>query len=215
MTDTTAPPRDRSFEERKAEGTQVEWLMVDLLAAHGWTPFPTQIAWDAAGNNSPARAFGPDWEELWVPDIDAQSPAPLHHRAAFDTKSKEPLSSGEFGWDARSFSRAERWQERMRAPVVYAIRDRSIAPVPMGNRSGLDTLDPWIIASLHRLRMHKPWRMTNTFENEDGVRKEHTTYFWPREVFSPLSDLLDGGFNIAPVLLRPTRIFGMGLGRLF
>jgi hypothetical protein len=206
----SSAPLNRDFDDAKAEGTAVEWLLVDLLVAHRWFAYPNQIAWDAAGENSAAKALGPDGWDLPAPDIDAQTPAPCSHRMGFEVKSKVPRDKdGSFGWDMEAFCKAERWQKLMGAPVCYVIRDRSVAPVPTGRRK-LDTLDPWLFASLHQLRLCEPDRLTKPYEDWDGDRQERTTWYWPREVFAPLSELLEGGFTIAPVLLRPKRAFGVG-----
>ncbi len=194
-------PRSRDFADRKAEGTAVEWLLLDLLEGAGWTVQPNQANWDLAAEGSAARAYGPDGV-VHLPDLEAIAP----HRLGVEAKSKEPRGKdGSIGWDARGFRHAERWQDLTNAPVIYAVRDRSVAPVPQPSRSGgrsPDKLEAWCFASLHRLRQHAPERLTERSEDRDGEERERTTWYWPRELFSPLSELLDGRFAIAPVLLR-------------
>lgn len=207
-----APPLDRDFDGRKAEGTRAEELLVDLLRAHGWTAYPNQIFWDAAGRRSAARAFGPDDYEWFAPDIDALTPEPQSQRIGIEVKSKVPRDKdGSIGWDSTAFLRAERWQRRTGAPVLYVIRDRSIAPLP-ADRSGLDTLAPWRFVSLHLLRQIEPDRERQTCKR-DGEQVERWTWYWPGELFAPLAELLDGAFSVAPVLLRRTPP-AFGAGRL-
>jgi phage tail protein X len=190
-------PVDRDFDDTKAEGDLVEWLLLDLLAAAGCTVQPHQANLDLAAKGSAARAYGPDGIEIHLPDLEVPAP----RRLGFEVKSKERLRKGGFGWDAKSFQRAAYWQRRVGVPVLYAIRDKSITPVPAGlpRRSELDALDPWRVASLHRLNQYGPNRITRWRENWDGDREPHETWYWPEEVFTPLSVLLEGGF--APDLL--------------
>jgi hypothetical protein len=187
----TDPALRRSHSQ--PEGAQVAWLLADLLSTHGLTvAFPRG-----------ARVHGPETPELWVPDLDAQGRAPLSQRFGFVVESKDLRTGGDIGLDRVALYRAERWQERMQAPVFQVIRDSSVAPVPTSSCGELDTLDPWLVASLHRLAMHEPEMITEPYEN--GEQKVRTIWYWPREVFSPLSDLLEGDFVLAPVPLRTTR----------
>lgn len=189
---------DRDFADTKAEGELTEWLLLDLLAGTaGWTVQPHQANWDSAAEGSAARAYGPDGE-IHLPDLEVIAP----HRIGVEVKSKEPRQKdGSIGWDAKSLQRAERWQRIVNAPVIYVIRDKTIAPLP-ARRDEPDKVDAWYFATLLQLRQHKPERITKRGENWEGDMQAKTTWFWPREIFLPLSLLLEDGFTIAPVLLR-------------
>jgi hypothetical protein len=198
------PPANRDFRDTKAEGSAVEWLLCDRLTDLGWTVQPNQANWDEAANaDGAARAFHRDGS-LHLPDLEVIAP----YRMAFEVKSKEPRwKDGSIGWDSTSFRHAERWQDRCGVPVVYAIRDRSIAPLPT-SRTELDDLEAWYCASLHELRRLEPDRITQSYETRDGDTRDKTTWFWPRDAFWPLADLIEGRFTIASVLLRPKPTFG-------
>jgi len=197
---------DRSFADRKVEGTAVEWLLLDLLTAAGMTVQPNQANWDEAANaQNAARAFS-EQGGLHLPDLEAIAPI----RMGFEVKSKEPRAKdGSIGWDSYAFHRAERWQEQTGSPVLYVIRDRSIAPLP-ASRSEPDNLGAWYCAGLHALRQSESDLIQKLIPSQDdGVPKIGATRFWPRGVFWPLADLLEGRVTVAPVLLRPKSGFGV------
>ena len=202
----------RSFQDAKAEGTGAEWLLLDLLRENGWIVTPHQVNWDAGcapERTSAARAFmrEPD-SELHLPDLDSFSPVRAH--VGWEVKSKVPRDKdGSFGWDLKSMWRAERWQERMNALVLYAIRDRSITPMPPNparrTEGQFDDVNAWCFASLHRLHQVVPERITRRRETWEGDTELATTLYWPRETFTPLAELLEGRFRMATVLLTPPR----------
>ena len=101
----------------------------------------------------------------------------------------------------------------MRAPGVAAFATARLRRYPRVPRGERDTPAPWLFASLHQLRLHEPEIITKSdeeaFEGKEGMdRNSRQTWYWPREVFSPLSKLLEGAFFIAPVLLQATPIPG-------
>lgn len=204
------PRADRDFAATKAEGDLAEWLLVDLLAeVAGFTVQPNQANWDRASGGSAAKAYGPDGP-IHLPDLEVVAPL----RLGFEAKSKEPRrKDGSIGWDANAFRHAERWQDRCGVPVIYAVRDKTVAPLPL-NRDQLDDPTAWRCAGLHALRHHEPEKITSRIETRDGDKQDKTTWYWPAEVFWPLSDLLEGRFILAPVLLRPKSYSPCGMSRL-
>lgn len=196
---------NRDFADAKAEGVRAEWALTDLLAeGAGWTVQPNQANWDITAEGSAAKAYGPDGP-IQLPDLEVIAP----FRMGVEVKSKVPRQKdGSFGWDATAFRHAERWQEICSAPVIYAIRDRTIAPLPP-NRGQPDNLAAWRCASLNMLRECEPERLRRPAETWDGDRQPKETWFWPADIFWPLSDLLEGRCFVGSALLRPKPSWGV------
>lgn len=166
------------FAARKATGTAAEVALRDLFCDAGATVMCHQQNHDVTAGFGAAVAHGkggrinlPDLTVFWQ----QRRALPFY---GVEVKAKHPLNRGGWGWDARGFRRALAWASTSAAPVFYAIRDLSAAPLPAPG--ALDDPDLWHVASVLKL-LHAPER------HDDGNH-----HYWPRDAFLPLAVLLDG-----------------------
>jgi hypothetical protein len=180
------------FEDRKAIGAHAETLLCELLTDSGAIVIAHQQNHDATRAWSGAAvAYGVGGHLHHIPDLEALwSKRGPQSRCFIEAKAKRPLTFGGWGWDKLAFQRAMRWSLTTKAPVFYAIRNTADVPLPPEDRDAefRDDPDLWSIATV--------WKLLHS-ENRSADDKFH---YWPASDFSPLRLLLDGGFEVQPVL---------------
>ncbi|MDB5244054.1 MAG: hypothetical protein JWP57_4680 [Spirosoma sp.] len=175
------------FDRRKTLGTAAETALCNLLTSYGATVVCHQHNHDAVAGYPGAAIAHAAGGTLHLPDLSVIWPQRGMLRSyGIEVKTKTPLSNGGgWGWDIPAFDRAVAWATLTGNAVFYAIRDRSVVPLPPAGV--LDDADCWHVASIWKL-LHSPRSTMGRY------------HYWSADVFAPLVLLLAGeGINTTVV----------------